>query len=262
MKKMILMMVFVGLILGCDGGDVKHEGGAEIPILVVDNELMVGEVNHSLPPEWLKDSWKKVEVKESGGKVKDVFVDGVNITQFGNAHHIYDAKVSPSGKYLFVWHMDYTPRKLSIYDLDLGVLKKMIEPGAGGSMKWAAGDLIFHKFGAGTNTAFWSVFNVEGEVLWAGATSGAELDESGLYVVIYPTLAADDGYVMIADVRDGRVLAKTRPVEIDLVQQYAWLNGETVRVWYRTIENEVKSVDMVLDFENAEAWEVYRREGY
>src|SRR5437667_5663369 len=44
----------------------------------------------------------------------------VNVTRFRNPHHIFEYGTSPDGQYLLVWHMDFSPRRMSIYDLHRG----------------------------------------------------------------------------------------------------------------------------------------------
>lgn len=199
---------------------------------------------HPLPPEWLSEPYLVPQIRSTRGRVRDVFVDGRNVTRFSRPHHIYEAKVSPCSRYLFVWHMDYTPRKVSTYDLEGRRKIATFEPGAGGGLNWAAHDLIYHHFGAGTNTALFAVYSVEGKTQWRGSTSGAVLCKSGRSVFTFPTLPASKEPIVVADVRNGRALAQARPDDIACMIEYRWLDGRTVRFWYETVDRATKTIDV------------------
>ncbi len=186
------------------------------------------------------------EIRDQTAEIRNVFVHGRNLTKFSHPHHIYAAKVSPDGKFLMVWHMDYPPRKVSIYRLEDNRKISTFEPGAGGWMGWAAHGLLFHRFGAGTNTALWRVYTKQGRELWRGFTSGALLDASGRYVLSFPTLPAADEPIALADIRDGKVLAEARPEDIGSFVTHRWLDGQTLRVWYVDLEYQNRSIDLYL----------------
>ena len=97
---------------------------------------------HPPPPPRLLESHVKTEVRLSPDNKRNVFIDRRNVTQFTRPQHIYKARVSPNDRYLFVWHMDYSPRKVSIYDLSSKQRISTFKPGAGGSLGWADHNLI------------------------------------------------------------------------------------------------------------------------
>ena len=233
--------------VGCGGGSRK--AGAPS----ADDQLPT-QAEHPLPPPRLARSYKDVEIRQTASDVRNVFVDGTNITNFPNPHHIYTAEVSPSGRYLLVWHMDFSPRKVSVFDLDSGERVSQFVPGAGGEVRWAAHDLIYHCFGAGTNTAFPGIYSVTGEMCWGASTSGAALDASGLYVLVLPSLPNAGEHILIADVRTGDALGRARPDDFDHCQTYTWLDGRTIRVWYRTLDRRTRCVDIPIDPDHPEAW--------
>jgi len=174
---------------------------------------------HSLPPPRLPESHIKADVRLSRDKIRDVFIDGRNVTQFSRPQHVYEARVSPNDQYLLVWHMDYSPRKVSIYDLDSRRKVSTFKPGAGGSFGWAANSLLYHQYGAGTNTAIFAVYSVDGKKLWSGNSSGASLCESGRYVFVCPSLPVAKEDIQILDARNGKVLARARPSPSFLVMR-------------------------------------------
>ncbi len=206
-----------------------------------------GVQTHPLPPEGIGESWYSVETHTYGKGMRDVFVNGDNVTHFTRPQHIYKARVSPDNRYLLVWHLDYAPRKLSVYDLQVSATVSSFEPGAGGHLQWAAGDVIYHQFGAGTNTAIVRVYDVSGNVIWEHDGSGAWLGGSGRYVFTGPTLPVSPEQIQVMDVRNGNVLASVRPADIATVLSQTWLDGQNVRFWYSDTEGHVKTVDIRVD---------------
>ena len=211
--------------------------------------------DHPRPPGPLRKSYVEPKIRFSTGSITDVFVDDRNITTFSHREHIYSALSSPDGRYLLVWHMDYPPRKVSIYDLDAKIKLSTFEPGAGGEIRWAANNLIFHQFSAGTNTAIFSVYTVNGKRLWGGFSSGAELCESGMYVLVYPTVSGTKEDILVADIRNGDVLGKARPPDVACVGEHRWLDGQNVRFWYTDTDDAWHSVDIHLRPEEPLPWD-------
>ncbi|MEX0716797.1 MAG: hypothetical protein WD066_09425 [Planctomycetaceae bacterium] len=81
--------------------------------------------------------------------------------RFPNPHHIYAAELSPSEKYVFVWHMDFSPRRLKVYDTSTRDIVADFVPGVAGEFEWSADDRIIHLFGAGTGH-FSCLYDVDG----------------------------------------------------------------------------------------------------
>ena len=169
------------------------------------------------------------------------------MTAFDRPQHIYAADVSPNDRYLLVWHMEYPPRKVSIYDIKTSQRVGHFEPGYGGRLRWAAHDLLYHHWAAGTNTAIWAVYSLDGSKQWGGFTSGAALDSSGRYVFVFPTLSVAKKEILVTDVRNGNVLGKVCPEDIACVNTWTWLDGLNVRFWYWDLDNQTKTVDIRLD---------------
>jgi hypothetical protein len=201
---------------------------------------------HPPPPEALRVPYLTPEIRQGNGSISDVYIDSRNFTRFSNPQHIYDAIVSPDDRYLIVWHMDYVPRKASVYSIESGEKLSTFVPGAGGSLRWAAYDLLFHLYGAGTSSAVFTVYDVNGKELWDGWASGVALDESGLYVLTLPSLPTAEEEIQVADIRNGRVIGRARPTDMIAVKTWSWLDGNTLRCWYST-ENNVGSVDISLN---------------
>ncbi len=138
--------------------------------------------NLSVPPD------QKLKVIEER-KMKDVFYfkDGqwTNLTSYNKPNHIYDYKISPNGKYAFVWHMVSSPRLLSIYELKNLVLQKDLKLGFGGDVKWNRDNHLVHVYGCGSGCSDANVFNLEGKTLFEIGGSPIEVSPSGRYLAFF-----------------------------------------------------------------------------
>lgn len=251
-RNIVLLLVCLASVIGCRR---VQEG---------DADRMTGDAtdqSHPLPPQPLRNPWVSAEVRQTGPAINNVFVGGKNITRFTNPHHIYTAAVSPSKQYLLVWHMDVTPRQLSIYDLRTSERVGHWEPGAGGQIQWADYDLIHHSYGAGTNTSIFNIYDVNGETVWSGNVSGSAMCESGKYVFILPSLPPDDTPVLITDIRNGDVIGQARPSDFGYTRDHTWIDGQTLRVWYITADSrfdgngpDIRSIDITIDPDKPQKW--------
>jgi len=224
-------------------------------------ESTPAETIHPLPPKPLQPHWLDAEIREDASGVRNVFVRNVNYTNFPNVHHILKAEVSPTGKYLLVWHRDYPPLKVSIYDVESRELISRFEPGYGGNLRWVADDLLYHQWGAGTNTFCFTIRNHMGNVVWKDIDlrghipTGGHLDASGKYLLVLPSLGISDEDISIHDIRDGTIFGRaTKPENYVGWLDYTWLDGKTIRVWYEEWDGEdmtgPHTIDIPLDFEN------------
>jgi len=205
------------------------------------------------PPAPLAPPTIKTDIRLSRDEIRDVFIADRNVTQFARPHHIHAAEVSPDDRCLMVWHMDYSPRKLSVYDLKAMRKVSAFTPGAGGTLAWAADNLIYHQFGAGTNTAAFAVYSVDGEKQWGDSATGAELCRSGRYVFSFPTTGVAIEEIRVRDVRDGKVLAGVRPAGISCVLDHMWIDGRTIAFRYSGRNNELKVVEITIDSDSPPA---------
>jgi hypothetical protein len=199
------------------------------------------------PPAPLAKPTVKPEIRLSPEKIRDVFIAGRNVTRFAKPRHIYTAVVSPDDRYLMVWHMQAPPRTVSIYDLQNKREVSTFSPGFGGSLSWAAGNLLYHQWGAGTNTAIFAIFSLDGKKQWGGSSSGADLCETGRYVFSFPTTGVAIEEIKAMDIRNGRTLAGIRPSGISSVMDHIWVDGRTVVFRYSDINHAIKVVDITVD---------------
>lgn len=123
---------------------------------------------------------------------------------FGAGHQIYAAEESPSGCYLLVWHMDRSPRRLTIYRLTDNAEVSDFVPGYGGDLQWTRGDKILHEWGAGTGVKNICVYDVTGAVVHSDSVTGAILTDRGYYLVFPTTDVAADKSLSKYDVNDGK----------------------------------------------------------
>jgi hypothetical protein len=239
------VVLLVAILLGASGCSREKPPGKP-PASGQTSGSRAQQAHHPLPPEPLAQSRIRPEIRGQSGEIRNVFVSDRNLTKFSHPHHIYAAKASPDGAFLMVWHMDYPPRKVSVYRIQDGRKISTFEPGAGGHIRWAAHGLLYHVLGAGTDITLWRVYNKQGRELWRGSACGALLDASGRYVLRYPTLPIADEPIALADIRDATVLAEARPEDICSFRTHRWLDGKTLRVWYIDLEYQVQSIDLSL----------------
>jgi hypothetical protein len=192
----------------------------------------------------------KAKVVKGRRDISDVHVERggtwVNLTRFARPHHVYDFKASPDDRWMFVWHMDYSPRKVSVYDLRRMKRVAVFVPGGGGSLQWTAFDTIYHQFGGGTNTAIFAVYDIAGSRLWSGSATGAELSPCGRYVITFPSTGVETEPIAVHDARDGAVLASDLSGGITNVEDIQWITARSIRVRYETKDKDEHTVDLEL----------------
>jgi hypothetical protein len=131
----------------------------------------------------------KLKIIEDKINIKDIFyfTNGkwTNLTNYKRPNHIYDYKISPDGNYAFIWHMEYSPRLLSIYVLSKLVLLKDLKLGFGGEVKWTTDNNIVHVYGCGSGCAAAKVIDLKGETLFEISGSPIEVSPSGRYLSFF-----------------------------------------------------------------------------
>ncbi|MBI2923238.1 MAG: hypothetical protein HYY18_19455 [Planctomycetes bacterium] len=124
--------------------------------------------------------------------------------RFATRQQIFAAEESPSGFYLFVWHMDRSPRRLTIFRLSDGAQIADFAPGFGGELRWTLGDKLLHAWGVGTNLAMIRVYDVTGAVLHSEGVTGYLLTGRGYYVGFPSIDIASDSSLYKYDVNTGK----------------------------------------------------------
>ncbi|MEW6571974.1 MAG: hypothetical protein AB1390_12550 [Nitrospirota bacterium] len=137
------------------------------PPLIPEQRLKIVEKNHVKNVFFLKNN------------------EWLNLTNFSNPHHIYDYQISPDEKHAFVWHMDYPPRILSIYDLEEFTLVKDLTLKAGGNIRWNNENNLIHTYGCGSGCMVAHVLNIKGKTLFSIDNSPIEISPSGRYLAAY-----------------------------------------------------------------------------
>ncbi|MFI4917424.1 MAG: hypothetical protein ACIAS6_13080 [Phycisphaerales bacterium JB060] len=89
------------------------------------------------------------------------------LTGFTQPQHVYGAEISPDGTLAWVWHMAYTPRLVSVYDLVTRELLHRFEQGMGGELRWAKHDpvIVLETYGMGMGGGRVTVFGVNGATI-------------------------------------------------------------------------------------------------
>jgi hypothetical protein len=121
---------------------------------------------------------QNVEMHDANGNVHE-------LTGFTQAQHVYDAAISADGTLAYVWHMAFTPRQVSTYDVATRELLHRFKPGSGGRLRWAASDpvLLLQTGGMGMGGSRVTVF----------APDGTRLVQTGIGS---QALSPDDGWVL------------------------------------------------------------------
>jgi hypothetical protein len=138
----------------------------------------------------------------------------VNVTRFENRQSIFDYGVSPDGRYLFAWHMDVSPRRVSIYDLDHeGKRIGRFAPGFGGFVCWNAQNHLVHIFGCGSGCNICKVYDRQGRVLFELGERRMEISPSGRYLAALPNTGAPEVAIYdLHEANDRSGLISTTPM--------------------------------------------------
>ena len=177
------------------------------------------------------------------GKVQNLYhiLHGrrVNVTGFKSPQHIYDYGISPDSRYLFVWHMDFSPRKVSVYDLDSGKPVSRFQPGHGGELCWNSKNQIIHFFGCGSGCLGCGTYSQEGRPLFEVYSGGMDLSPSGRYLATFPVSFMPPREISIYDLYDSRndsgfttVAPILRVEAVGAVDRIDWLQEQKVTIVY------------------------------
>jgi hypothetical protein len=165
----------------------NHLFPSKAPIFIL---LLLFFSNHGYCAENVSSSPEpKLKIIEEKTNIKDIFyfINGkwTNLTNYKSPNHIYDYRISPDGNYAFIWHMEYSPRLLSIYGLSKLVLLKELKLGFGGELKWTTDNNIVHVYGCGSGCTTAKVIDREGEILFEIGGSPVEVSPSGRYLLFF-----------------------------------------------------------------------------
>lgn len=165
----------------------------------------------------------------------------IPLTNFRNAHYIYAAEPSPSEKYAFVWHMDFPPRKLRVYELSTQRLVSDLKPGVNGEFTWSADDRIVVRYGTGTGR-YATILDVMGNELFSSGPSfelfercNFEIDPSRRVLVSMPISPHSPGQIVLVRTSDG-AKRKIGPERMT-AQDWSW-HDHALRISYVTSTNE------------------------
>jgi dipeptidyl aminopeptidase/acylaminoacyl peptidase len=107
-----------------------------------------------------EDGRQNVVVHDADGRVHE-------LTGFTQPQHVYDAAISPDGTLASVWHMAFSPRQISVYDVRTRELLHRFAPGSGGDLRWAKHEpvLVLTVSGMGMGGARATVFAIDGTTI-------------------------------------------------------------------------------------------------
>jgi hypothetical protein len=188
-----------------------------------------------------KDNLKLVEDGRSIRNLYHLSRRGwMNVTRFKNPHHIFEYGTSPDGRYLLVWHMDFSPRRMSVYDLHRGGARiARFEAEAGGSFCWNAQNHIVHVSGCGSSCEICKVYSREGRVLFWLGDRVMDVSPSGRYLATFPVAWVGHQEIAVYDLYetiDGSGLIATTPIwivsSVGEVEKIDWLDEQSVVMHY------------------------------
>lgn len=195
----------------------------------------------------------EVKLTEDGPSIRNVYHLSrgawASVTRFRNPHHIFEYGTSSDGRYLLVWHMDFSPRRVSVYDLRRGGRRiSRFEPGAGGSFCWNSQHNIVHVSGCGSGCRICKVYRRDGKVLFELGGLGMDVSPSGRYLAHFSSSSLGDQEIAIYDLhetRDGSGRIATTPIwivgSVGGVDRIDWLQEHSVTVDYVDPEGTKKS---------------------
>lgn len=89
-----------------------------------------------------------------------------NLTKFKNPHNIYDSAISPDGQWAYVFHMDFKPVRLAIYNLAKQEKVAEISPGVGGNLSWSKSNRIIMEYGAGVGVNLVTIYDLNAKIIY------------------------------------------------------------------------------------------------
>jgi hypothetical protein len=156
-----------------------------------------------------------------------------NLTRFDRPQKIYDFALSPDESWIFVWHMTRSPRLLSIYDS--ATLKRIacFAPGYGGEISWAPGNVLLHRWGAGTSVFCYAVYAPDGRTLMSGNAPSVEQSPSGrfLAMILYDE---PDWAIEVLDLLRIKSTGVRRISSLDFSWEMTWTSKEDLVLRFRT----------------------------
>ena len=136
----------------------------------------------------------------------------VNLTNFSHPHHIYAYETSHDQEYVFVWHEDYPPRVLSIYDIQEMKLIKNLSLRYGGDVKWNQENNIVHVYGCGSGCMAARIFNIEGTTLFEIGGSPITISPTGRYLLLFTVNWVGHQNIELYDLSQKNLIAFKKPL--------------------------------------------------
>ncbi|MBI5844372.1 MAG: hypothetical protein HZB23_06865 [Deltaproteobacteria bacterium] len=158
----------------------------------------------------------------------------LNLTRFRNPHNIYDFSVSRDGRRALVHHMDFSPTRISVYDLETLKALHTWKPGAGGTWTWSKTGRIVLVNGCGTGCAQITVFRIDGGIIYQGPdneyseSARIAINPSGEYAVFLPQMESMPDRPEIVRLDDGKIW--TVKTEKLVAFDYEWLSSGTISI--------------------------------
>jgi len=192
-------------------GEMIQGGQTTNPLARFASGYPLEEENDSTTPDsvWLINRDLIAETDEQTQWVSITLIENDEphvLHEFRARQNIYDIAISPDGRFGYVWHDEYSPRKLSIFDLDTREKLTTFVPGVGGQLRWSPGNTICQNYGFGTNSFGYVIYDTAGETIARGSSSGGDYNADASLMVTFPTIFAATDAVRIIDTATGEVI--------------------------------------------------------
>lgn len=197
----------------------------------------------------------QLTIIEKPHKIKNLYhiINGIknNLTKFKNSHHIYDYQLSLDNKFAFVYHMDFPPTRLSIYDLSKNTMTGQVNAIGGGKLFWASANRIIGISGCGTGCRFLAIYNTAGEMIYSGPSKGEHgwvtQNPTNEYIIDISQEEEWADFIKITRISDCQsYVEKKERLYLNTLEYPEWISPNQLSFSYKVSgENEVYK--MVLD---------------
>lgn len=197
---------------------------------------------------------QKLKIIEDKKNIKDVFyfANGkwTNLTNYERPNTIYDYKMSSNGRYAFVWHMERSPRLLTIYDLNRLLLIRTLKLGFGGELRWNIDNDIVHVYSCGSGCSAAKVIDLMGTTLFEIAGSPIEISPSGRYLAFFTINWVGKQNFELYDLSHKYLLDHKTPLlvvtGVGHVNSILWNEEKKITLKYTDIKGSYKEIPLDL----------------
>jgi len=201
----------------------------------------------ALPCYSADKEFETLKLVESGRSLKNIYHGNKNLTGFTHPHEIVKYQTSPNGKWAFIWHYDYPPMKLRIYNMQKDKLIKDFEPGYGGGLRWTAYNDLVHSWGCGSSCTMMAIYDIQGRTIFSGVYNKIDFSPGNKYMATFPMIFGPDPFIYIYDLKDlKQVYKSSKDDNYEMLFNIEWEGDETLNVLYDNTNNEPQTLTIRL----------------